>query len=161
LVLLFGNGDDDPLFLQVKEAVSPACAPYVPPVHRDYRHEGKRVVMGERVLQAATDVMLGYTTIDGRYYYVRQMKNLKGAIPVEWLSGKSFDFYAWTCGAVLARAHARSSDAALIAGYCGKSEALANALSEWAEAYGDQTEADHAALLKAIKSGKVKAIIGV
>jgi len=161
LVLLFGNSDDDPLFLQVKEAVSPAFAPYLPPPPPDYAHRGKRVAMGERVLQAATDVMLGYTSIDGRPYYVRQMKNLKGSIPVEWLSGKSFDFYAWACGAVLARAHARSSDAALIAGYCGKSDSLACALTEWAESYGDQTEADHAVLVKAIKTGRVRAITEV
>lgn len=158
LVLLFGNGDDDPLFLQVKEAVTPAHAPYLPPLPAEYAHEGKRVVMGERVLQASTDVMLGWTTIDGRPYYVRQMKNLKGSIPVEWLSGKSFDFYTWACGALLARAHARSGDAALIAGYCGKSEALDDAMADWAEIYGDQTESDHALLVRAIKSGKVRAV---
>ena len=157
LVLLFGNGDDDPLFLQVKEAIVPAHAPYLPPLPSAYSHQGKRVVFGERVLQASTDVMLGWTTIDGRPYYVRQMKNLKGSIPVEWLSGRSFEFYVWACGALLARAHARTSDAALIAGYCGKAEVLDNALVEWAEAYGDQTEVDHAVLVKAIKSGKVKA----
>jgi uncharacterized protein (DUF2252 family) len=161
LVLLFGNGDDDPLFLQVKEAIVPANAPYLPPVPVEYSHQGKRVVLGERILQASTDVMLGWTEMDGRPYYVRQMKNLKGSIPIEWLSGESFDFYAWACGALLARAHARSSDAALIAGYCGNSHALDAALAEWAEAYGDQTEADHAVLVKAIKSGKVKAITDI
>jgi uncharacterized protein (DUF2252 family) len=158
LVLLFGNGDDDPLFLQVKEAIVPAHAPYLPVLPQEYAHQGKRVVMGERVLQASTDVMLGWTTIEGRPYYVRQMKNLKGSIPVEWLSGRSFNFYAWACGALLARAHARTSDAALIAGYCGKSDVLDNAVADWAETYGDQTEADHAILVKAIKSGKVKAV---
>jgi uncharacterized protein (DUF2252 family) len=158
LALLFGNGDSDPLFLQVKEAIVPAHAPYLPPLPPEYAHHGKRVVMGERVLQASTDVMLGWTTIDGRPYYVRQMKNLKGSIPVEWLSGKSLEFYVWACGALLARAHARSSDAALISGYCGKSEALDEAMADWAEAYGDQTEADHAVLVKAVKSGKVRAV---
>jgi len=158
LVLLLGSGDDDPLFLQVKEAIVPAHAPYLPPIPIEYSHQGKRVVLGERVLQASTDVMLGWTTMDGRPYYVRQMKNLKGSIPIEWLTGETFDFHAWACGAILARAHARSSDAALIAGYCGKSQVLDTALAKWAEAYGDQTESDHAVLLKAIKSGKVKAV---
>jgi hypothetical protein len=74
------------------------------------------------------------------------------------LSGESFDFYAFACGALLARAHARTSDAALLSGYCGKSEALDEALAQWAELYADQTEADHALLRKAIKSGKVKTI---
>jgi uncharacterized protein (DUF2252 family) len=161
LVLLFGNSDDDPLFLQVKEAIVPALAPYLPPAPPEYAHQGKRVVMGERVLQASTDVMLGWTSMDGRPYYVRQMKNLKGSIPVEWLSGKTFNFYAWSCGAILARGHARTSDAALIAGYCGNSDALDSALAEWAEAYGDQTEADHEVLVKAIKSGNVKAIADI
>jgi hypothetical protein len=102
--------------------------------------------------------MLGWTQIDGRPFYVRQMKNLKGSVPVEVLSGTPFDFYAWGCGAVLARAHTRASDAALIAGYCGRSDALDTALAEWAEAYADQTEADHEVLRKAIKSGKVQAM---
>jgi uncharacterized protein (DUF2252 family) len=158
LVLLFGNGVDDPLFLQVKEAIIPALTPYVPPLPAAYSHQGKRVVMGERVLQASTDVMLGWTTVEGRPFYVRQMKNLKGSIPIEWLSGRSFDFYVWACGALLARAHARTSDPAMIAGYCGKSEALDEALAQWAEIYADQTEADHSVLRKAIKSGRVKAI---
>jgi hypothetical protein len=83
--------------------------------------------------------MLGYTDIDGRHYYVRQMKNLKASIPVEWLTGASFNFYAWACGALLARAHARVGDAAHIAGYCGNSAVLDKALAEWAESYGDQT----------------------
>ena len=158
LVLLFGNGDDDPLFLQVKEAIVPAHAAYLPPLPREYSHQGKRVVYGERVLQASTDVMLGWTKIDGRPFYIRQMKNLKASVPVEALSGSPFDFYAWGCGAVLARAHTRASDAALIAGYCGRSDALDIALAEWAEAYADQTEADHEVLRKAIKSGKVQAM---
>src|SRR5262249_5154663 len=136
LVLLFGNGDDDPLFLQVKEAGVPAHAPYLPPVPIEYAHQGKRVVMADRALQASTDVMMGWPTVDGRPYYVRQMKNLKASIPVEYLSGQSFEFYAWACGAILARAHARTSDAAVIAGYCGNSASLDRALARWAEAYG-------------------------
>jgi uncharacterized protein (DUF2252 family) len=162
LALLFGNSDDDPLFLQVKECVSPAHAPYVPPLPEQYReHEGRRVVVGQRALQASSDIMLGTTTIDGRPYFVRQMKNMKASIPVEWLTGESFNFYAWACGTLLARAHARAGDAAAIAGYCGGSPVLDRALAAWAEAYGDQTEQDHDRLVKAIKSGKIKATMGV
>jgi uncharacterized protein (DUF2252 family) len=159
LVLLFGIGDDDPLFLQVKESVSPAVAPYLPPLPEEFRHQGKRVVVGQRALQASSDPMLGYTEIDGRDYMVRQMKNLKASIPVEFLTGASFNFYAWACGAILARAHSRTGDPARIAGYCGNSTALDEALAEWAESYGDQTEQDHATLLASIKRGQTKADI--
>ncbi len=159
LALLFGNGDSDPLFLQVKESVQAAHAPYLPPVPAEFRHNGKRVVMGQRTLQASSDPMLGYTSIDGRDFYVRQMKNLKASIPVEWLTGASFNFYAWACGSLLGRAHSRTGDAARIAGYCGNSSVLPETLAKWAEAYGDQTEKDHAALVSAIQSGKIKAEI--
>ena len=159
LVLLFGIGDDDPLFLQVKESVSPAAAPYLPPLSEEFRHQGKRVVIGQRALQASSDPMLGYTEMDGRDYMVRQMKNLKASIPVEFLTGASFNFYAWACGAILARAHARTGDPARIAGYCGNSKVLDEALAEWAESYGDQTEEDHADLLASIKRGETKADI--
>jgi uncharacterized protein (DUF2252 family) len=157
LVLLFGNGDADPLFLQVKESVQAAHAPYLPPLLPEYHHNGKRVVAGQRALQASSDPMLGYTSIEGRDYYVRQMKNLKASIPVEWLTGASFNFYAWACGSLLARAHARTGDPARIAGYCGNATILDEALAEWAEAYGDQTESDHETLVKAIKRGEIKA----
>jgi uncharacterized protein (DUF2252 family) len=158
LALLFGNGDNDPLFLQVKEATIPAHAPYLPPLLEEFRHQGKRVVTGQQALQASSDVMLGYATIDGRDFYVRQMKNLKASIPIDWLTGSAFNFYGWACGAILARAHARTGDPARIAGYCGKSTVLDEALADWAEAYGDQTEADHKTLVAAIRRGKVKAI---
>ncbi len=157
LALLFGNGDDDPLFLQVKEAVRPAHAPYLPPLTDEAHHEGKRVVMGQRALQASSDPMLGYTEMDGREYMVRQMKNLKASVPVEWLTGEAFNFYAWACGALLARAHSRTGDPAKIAGYCGKGTAFDEALAVWAESYGDQTERDHATLVAAIKAGTIKA----
>jgi len=161
LVMLFGNDDDDPLFLQVKEAAPSVLAPYTPPLPASIDHEGERVVRGQRILQAATDVLLGWTTIDGRPFHVRQMKNMKGSIPLEWLEGSAFLMYAQACGTLLARAHARSGDIAKIAGYCGKSEALADAIAGFAEAYGDQTERDFDALLKAIASGQVVAKRGV
>ena len=161
LALLMGNDDHDPLFLQVKECVAPAHGPYTVKLPEQLDHHGKRVVMGQRSLQASSDVMLGATTVDGLPFFVRQMKNMKASFPVESLTGESFYFYARACAALLARAHARVGDAAAIAGYCGKSSILDKALITWAEAYGDQTERDHAQLVKAIKSNKVKAIEGV
>jgi uncharacterized protein (DUF2252 family) len=158
LVLLFGNGDQDPLFLQVKEALPPAHAPYLPSLKQRVPHEGHRVTRGQRLLQAMGDPLLGYTTIDDRHYFVRQMKNMKAAMPIEFLTGEPFEFWAWGCGAILARAHARTGDAAKIAGYVGKGRVLAAALAEFAERYGDQTEEDHAALVEAIRSGRVAAI---
>ena len=159
LVLLFGIGDDDPLFLQMKECVWASHAPYLPPLPKEYANDALRVVTGQRALQASSDPMLGHTEMDGRKYLVRQMKNLKASMPVEFLTGASFNFYAWACGAILDRAHSRTGDPARIAGYCGNSETLDDALAEWAESYGDQTEEDHADLLASIKKGKTKADI--
>jgi len=85
------------------------------------------------------------------------MKDLKASVPVEWLTGESFNFYAWCCGVILARAHSRTGDPTRIAGYCGKSTVLDEALAEWAERYGDQTEHDHGLLLEAIRKGEIKA----
>jgi len=112
------------LFLQVKECVPAAHAPHLPPLLKEITSDALRVVTAQRALQASSDPMLGHTEIDGRPYLVRQMKNLKASGPVEFLTGASFNFYAWVCGAILARAHARNGDLARIAGYCGKSEAL-------------------------------------
>jgi uncharacterized protein (DUF2252 family) len=154
LALLFGNGDHDPLFLQVKEASLPAHAPYVPAPPFRGDDQGLRVVAGQRALQALGDPMLGHTSIDGRSYYVRQMKNMKASMPVAFLTGPSFEFWAFACGALLARAHARSGDAAGIAGYCGEGDTLDRALAAFAEEYGDQTERDHAALVHALKRGR-------
>jgi uncharacterized protein (DUF2252 family) len=156
LAVLFGNSDDDPLFLQVKEASAPAHGPYLPALPAEFSHHGRRVVMGQRALQAASDVMLGWTTIDKRVYYVRQMKNMKASIPVEWLTGPSFSFYAWVCGSILARAHGRTGDGAVLAGYCGNSRVLDEALAAWAEAYGDQVEKDHALLVKALEEASTR-----
>ena len=156
LALLFGNSGDDPLFLQIKEATPAAHARFVPKIP-GFEHNGKRVVVGQRALQASSDPMLGYTEIEGRDFYVRQMKNLKASIPVEYLTGVMFNFYAWGCGTILARAHARTGDPARIAGYCGNSSVLDEALAQWAERYGDQIEKDHAALMKAIRQNKVEA----
>ena len=143
LILLIGNGPEDGLFLQMKEAGIPAAAPYLPILPKPFKHQGQRVVYGQRLLQAAGDPLLGWTTMDDRPYYVRQMKNFKGAIPTEWLSGAPFNFFAFGYGALLARAHARAGDAAVISGYCGPSDTLDDAMADWAEAYGNQTILDH------------------
>ncbi len=153
VVLLFGNGDHDPLFLQVKEAIEPAVTPFVPPM--PFEHQGRRVVYGEHLLQALSDPMLGWTTIDGRWYYVRQLRNMKGSFPLEDVGYDAFRMYAVACGSLLARAHARTGDIAKISGYIGNSDEFELALADFAEAYGDQTEQDHAKLVAAIKSGKV------
>jgi uncharacterized protein (DUF2252 family) len=162
LVLLFGNGDQDPLFLQVKESVVPAHAPYLPPIRwKASAHHGNRVINGQRMLQATGDPLLGYTAIDGRDYFVRQMKNMKASMPMEWLTGEPFNFWAAVCASLLARAHCRMGDAAKIAGYCGTSETLDESLAKFAESYGDQTETDHASLVTAIQRGRVKALQGI
>ncbi len=158
LAMLFGNSDADPLFLQVKEAMDPAHAHYVAPMAPEHRHNGQRVVTGQAVMQASHDPLLGYTEIDGRHYYVRQMRNMKGSLPMNLLSGDVFDVFAFALGGILARAHSRSGDAAVLLGYCGKSATLDAAFADWAEAYGDQTEKDHARLVKAIKTGRVPAV---
>ena len=152
LVLLLGREDNDPLFLQVKEAGVPAHAPFLPALPDEFAHEGKRVVIAQRALQASPDLLLGWTSIDGRPYYVRQMKNMKGGMPVEFLTGEQLSFYAFCCGGLLARAHARNGEPALIDGYCGSSGALDEALADWAEAYADQNASDHAAFAEAIRT---------
>jgi uncharacterized protein (DUF2252 family) len=152
VILLFGNGDHDPLFLQIKEATEPAAASLLPPL--PFTHQGRRVVYGQHLMQALSDPMLGWTTIDGRAYYVRQLRNMKGSFPIEDVGYDAFRMYAVACGAVLARAHARTGDIAKIAGYMGNSIAFEDALADFAEAYGDQTELDHAKLVAAIRSGK-------
>jgi hypothetical protein len=95
---------------------------------------------------------------DKSRHSVRQIKNMKASMPIEYLTGEPFEFWAWTCGALLARAHARTGDAAKTAGYIGKGSVLAASLAEFAECYGDQTERDHAALVAAIASGRVAAV---
>jgi uncharacterized protein (DUF2252 family) len=157
LVLMLGRALGDPLFMQVKEGIVPAAAPFVPPLEEPFQHQGRRVVHGQRLLQSSSDPLLGWTTISGRDFYVRQMKNIRGSVPVDWLHGATFDFYAWCLGLLLARAHARSGDAALIAGYCGSSDKFDAACAGWAERYGTQTVADHAAFTEAIASGRIEA----
>jgi uncharacterized protein (DUF2252 family) len=159
VVLLFGNGDPDPLLLQVKGALPPAAAPYLAPLPRELQvHQGKRVVTAQMGLQSSPDLLLGWTRVDGRAFYVRQMRNLKGSVPLEELSAKEFLRYVAACGTILGHAHARSGEAARIAGYVGRSGALDEALADFAEEYGAQMVRDHARLVRAIASGRIDAV---
>ena len=149
-VYLEGNGPNDPLFLQIKEEARSAYAPYLkgPDVPK---HQGQRVVEGQRLIQTGTDILLGHTTIAGRDYLVRRLSDHKASIELTDLKGDGLLEYAQLCGELLARGHARSGDASQISGYLGSGEVFANALAEFGQKYADQTEKDWAALKQAKK----------
>src|SRR5215217_6415722 len=157
VVLLEGRDRDDPLFLQVKEAGASVLEGHVPSSNYEHHeHHGHRVVAGQRLMQAASDIFLGwFRGTGGRDFYWRQLKDMKGSAKVEEMSPDELVIYAGLCGWALARAHARSGDRVEIAGYLGKSERFDGAIADFAEAYADQTEQDHAALCAAVKSGRV------
>ena len=136
-----GNGPGDPLFLQIKEQPGSAYAPYVT-ADTQTPHQGQRVVNGQRALQFQSDPFLGWTTIANRHYEVRQLNDHKGSIEVEDLAGEGLVEYAEMCGELLARGHARSGDARVLAGYLGAGQNFCDALVQFAEAYADQTEKD-------------------
>jgi uncharacterized protein (DUF2252 family) len=143
LVYLEGNGERDPLFLQVKEEPGSAYAPYLPgAIGGGSGHQGKRVAEGQRAMQFASDPFLGWTTIANRDYLVRQLNDHKGSIEIADLQGTGLIDYAEMCGELLARGHARSGDACLLAGYLGNGKKFGEALAEFSEAYADQTEKD-------------------
>lgn len=144
-IYMEGNGPEDPLFLQIKEEAHSAYAPYLKDSQVP-KHQGQRVVEGQRIIQTGTDILLGYTTIDGRDYLVRRLSDHKASIEVEDLRGDGLVEYGILCGELLARGHARSGDARQIAGYLGSGEAFATALVEFAAKYADQTEKDWAEL---------------
>jgi uncharacterized protein (DUF2252 family) len=156
VVLLFGNGADDPLFLQVKEELPSCYARYLggAPV---FPHQGRRVAEGQRRLQTVSDPFVGWTTLRGSDYLVRQLADHKAVIDPAELKGAALMEYGLVCGEVLAKAHARSGDAAAISGYCGGSTKLDKAIAQFALAYAEQTESDQAVFAEAIKSGKLKA----
>ena len=156
IALLLGDRDDDPLFLQVKEASASVLEPYAGAA--PHSHQGERVVHGQRLMQAASDICLGWVTIiDGRDAYVRQLRDMKGSADLESMGAKRLTRYAAICGATLARAHARSGDAVAIGSYLGKGEVFDRAVTEFALSYAEQTEHDHAALAEAIRSGRLEA----
>jgi uncharacterized protein (DUF2252 family) len=156
-VAYFEASPDDPLVLQVKEARHSVLEPYAG--KSSYSNQGQRVVVGQRLMQSASDIFLGWSRAEsgGYDFYVRQLRDMKGSVPLDALTPSSLADYAGYCGWALARAHAKSGDAAKIAGYLGKSDAFDQALAEFAIAYADQTERDHAALAAAVKEGRVKA----
>jgi uncharacterized protein (DUF2252 family) len=155
-VALLLAGEHDPMLLQFKEAAPSVLEPYF--CTSRYANHGERVVTGQRMLQSASDVFLGWTLDDeGRSYYFRQLRDMKMKIDLENMRKCDWLEYVEICGWTLARAHARTGDAALIAGYLGKSDAFELALAAFADSYATQTERDHAALVKAIQGGRLKA----
>jgi uncharacterized protein (DUF2252 family) len=158
---LFVADGDSPLFLQVKEARASVLEPYVK--HVRHRHQGERVVTGQRIMQAVSDIFLGWTTslATGTEYYVRQLHDMKYSIDTSQLRPPGMELYAQVCAWALARAHARSGNPATITGYLGMGDVFDEALAKFAVTYADQTERDHASLEAAIRSGKVAAEHGV
>lgn len=156
VIFMQGVDDGDPLFLQVKEAQPSVLAPYLDaPV---FENQGIRVVSGQRLIQGAPDILLGWGRAEGHDFYVRQLRDMKGGYdfdPEHW-TREGFLEYCALCGWALALAHAKSGDAAMIAGYVGKSEALDAALTKFAFAYSEQNEFDHAALQKAAHGERIK-----
>jgi uncharacterized protein (DUF2252 family) len=161
IVLMLGRDASDPLFLQVKEAGPSVLAPYASGGR--YKHQGRRVVEGQRLMQAASDVLLGWLTaeegIDGgrRDFYVRQLWDGKGSAEIETMTPYGMELYARLCGATLARAHARTGDRVAIASYLGGGDKFDQAMADFAEAYADQNERDYKAFASAVESGQLKA----
>ncbi|MGW2633543.1 DUF2252 domain-containing protein [Streptomyces chattanoogensis] len=172
-VVLLLDHRGEPLVLQVKEARGSVLAPFVEKAGfavPSVAHEGRRVVLGQRRMQVVSDMLLGWTTVEGLAgagaqeglpFQVRQFRNRKGSVDPAQLTGDQMDDYARMTGALLARAHAHSADPRLVAGYCGKGEELDVAMAAFAVAYADRTEADHADLVTAVKTGRIAAEMGV
>jgi uncharacterized protein (DUF2252 family) len=164
ILLMLGPDDRDPLFLQVKEAQASVLERFLAP--SAFPHHGQRVVVGQRVMQAASDIFLGWQRIKGidgvrRDYYVRQLHDWKGGAAVENLRVTGAALYGRLCGATLARAHARSGDRIALASYLGKGDAFDRAAAGFAAAYADQNERDYEAFVKAVESGRVVAETGL
>ncbi|MBF6050897.1 DUF2252 domain-containing protein [Streptomyces eurocidicus] len=163
-VVLLLDHRGEPLVLQVKEARPSVLLPYAekagfPPPEAG--HEGRRVVLGQKRMQVVSDVLLGWATVEGRPYQVRQFRNRKGSVDPAALATDELDDYGRMTGALLARAHAHSADPRVIAGYCGKSAELDEAVARFAAAYADRTEKDHGELVSAVRGGRLAAEAGV
>ncbi len=160
IVLMLGHDDSDPLFLQAKEAQASVLEPFLGKSR--YANHGQRVVEGQRLMQSASDIMLGWLRSDGidgvpRDFYIRQLWDGKGSAVIEAMKPSAMTAYAGLCGWTLARAHARSGDAAAIASYLGSGDKFDRAMATFAETYADQNERDYATLKQAVDSGKVTA----
>jgi len=157
-VCLFMAADDDPLFLQVKEARASVLEPYAG--RSVYPNHGQRVVVGQRIMQAATDVFLGWTRLlNGRDVYVRQLRDMKMSVVIEGADTRMLRNYARMCAHALARAHARSGDAAMISGYMGSGQTFDDAIGEFAVEYADQNSSDYRAFTRAIREKRIEAIV--
>lgn len=161
VALLEGSSPDDVIFLQLKQARRSVIAPFVHGDSAWHEHQGQRVVEYQQALQTVSDPLLGWTTVEGRQFYVRQFRNMKGAIKLHRIKPKAMTDYAGICGRLLAKGHARTSGASMIVGYLGSSDKVDVALCRFARAYADQTERDHETLVKAVAAGRVAAEHGV
>ena len=155
-VLLFTAADDDPLFLQVKEARASVLEPYAGA--SVYPNSGHRIVDGYRRMQPASDMLLGWSFGPKRHFFIRQLRDMKLSLLVETFGPVEMNIFAGWCGKALALSHARSGSSAMLSGYMGKSDVFDRALASFALAYADQNESDHAALDRAVRSGKVPAV---
>ena len=164
ILLLLGRDTDDPLFLQAKEAQTSVLEPFTGATR--FKQQGRRVVEGQRLMQAASDIFLGWVTatgVDGkeRDFYIRQLWDGKGSAEIESMTPKTMGLYAKLCGWTLARAHARSGNRVAIASYLGKGDAFDRAMAEFSEAYADQNDKDFKEFKAAIKKGRLKAVTGL
>jgi uncharacterized protein (DUF2252 family) len=155
VALLAGSSPDDVVFLQLKQARRSVLAPHVHGKSAWHAHQGQRVVEYQQALQTVSDPLLGWTTVGGHQYYVRQFRNMKGSVTLDSIDGAVLADYAAITGHLLAKGHARTSGASMIVGYVGSSDRLDTALARFARLYADQTEADHAALVQAANRGIV------
>jgi len=160
IIFLTGNNSDDPLFLQVKEAQPSVLEPFLD-LSSSHADHGRRVVEGQRLIQGAPDIFLGWGELDGIHFYVRQLRDMKGGVEFDPKTVKleNMPQYSSLCAWALALAHAKSGDAAMIAGYAGNSEELDEAMVNFAFAYADQTEKDFDTLAAAAKNGKIKVAV--
>jgi uncharacterized protein (DUF2252 family) len=156
-IYLFISEENDPLILQAKEARRSVLEPYTQ--QSRYDNQGQRIVMGQRLMQSSSDIFLGWTRSRFADFFVRQLRDMKFSVPVEGISGFQLKRYSEFCGWTLARAHAKSGDSATISGYLGKGEQFDQAMEKFAVAYADQTERDHGALVEAVKTGRVEALV--
>jgi hypothetical protein len=161
IVLLQGRDARDPLFLQIKEATASVLEPYLRKSR--YKQHGERVVQGQRMMQAASDIYLGWTRgLDvRRHFYWRQLRDMKGSALPESMAPLGLTFYAGVCGWTLARAHARSGDPVAIAEYLGTSDAFDTSITDFSQRYADQNEQDYQEFVKAVRSGRLEAVEGV
>ena len=161
IVLLQGRDAQDPLFLQVKEATTSVLEDHLPKSR--FKQPGERVVHGQRMMQAASDIFLGWTkgVEENRHLYWRQLRDMKGSVVVESMPPANLALYARACGWTLARAHARSGDAVAIAAYLGKSDGFDRSIEDFSERYADQNDRDFTAFVGAVRSGRLEAIEGV